>query len=332
MFVDEQGKLTVYLKDPNRVSPMQVAMHLDNYLEPKDLEKGINILKGKHDWNQWVSWKSNLMDLPHKELGVTMLDIDEVNQELDIGLVKHNATSIQQIEKFLKTNNIPSDLISYVETGELVEESHGVTVSPMRGGAQLGVIGTTGYCTSGFIAERISDGLRVVTTAGHCEKNVDSSGDQTYSNPNGGSVMGGEISGTNLPGPRNSDSLLIGPSVSTNLGQLYRDGTILSINGKVYLQLVNNSICKYGATQHEDCGSITHTDVTITTSPSFGTLWNQNIGNYVSAGGDSGGPVYRYDTSTTVSLFGTHVGTWPIGKVFSPIDNIEADQGTLRVK
>ena len=73
-------------------------------------------------------------------------------------------------------------------------------------------------------------------------------------------------------------------------------------------------------------GIITRTCVD-TSHDIYGILWCQHYGNYQSAQGDSGSPVYFY-SPPLVQIFGIHWGSDPDTgeRIYSPIENVEIDQ------
>lgn len=331
-FFDGEGKLNVYFTKPDQVNTTQVTAVLSDYLDPADLEKGIVILQGKHAWNKWFAWKQVLRQLFNlKELGITTLDIDEKNQMLVLGFSVLDEEKRSKVAEFLVSNNIPAADVQIVETGPVIELSHNVTVSPLKGGIDIGY-GTNSVCTNSFIADRQSNGMRVSVIAGHCETSVDMAGDQTYRQPSGGSNVGTEVANTNIyPGPRWSDSLLWQPSVSSTLGKIYNGGTDYAIVSKKYTQGVGESVCKYGRQTHETCGTIIYTDTDMQ-SPTYGTLWAQNQANFNCEGGDSGSPTFKKRTGSNVDLYGLVWAKNGSLCAYSPIGNIENDQGTLTVR
>lgn len=332
LYFDEQGKLNILLKDAQKISPLQAALVLNEYLEPKAFQYGFNVMPAKQEWNQWLSWKHTLRDLfVEKDLDITALDIDEKNQKIIVGFSKLDLNKESKVQDFLKTRNIPTDMVSFVETGEIQLDTHENTVfNPRKGGIQIGIVGST-YCTNGFIAIRSSQTVSI--TNGHCEATVDSAADQQFTQPQGGSVIGTEVANSNIQGSRYSDTLRFAPTVSTALGKINKNGSDLTINGKIYFQTLGNYICKYGYQTHETCGVIRATAVDVS-HPNYSVLFDQNTADYTRQGGDSGSPVYRHDGTSNISLFGIHWGVQSgTGYAFySPIGNIETDQGTLQVK
>lgn len=339
-YFDEEGKVNVYSTSATSLSSGDVTSVLSTYLTADDLSKGLNIKQSTYPWSSWDSWRNTLTNRALQgNSSILYLDIDERAQTLMIGLDKADETNKNEINKFLADNGIPIDAVSIVAMGAPSLESHGETIIPRIGGIEIGY-GFIHACTNGFIANRISDGKRVSGTAGHCEVVVDTAGDEVYVQPLGGSTVGTEIANTNLNGPRYSDSLLWEPNsgITTSLGKLYKTSTSqYTITGKKDFPAQGEAICKFGITTHETCGSVMTTGVNLFNADAspYGTLWMMDHANYSSAAGDSGGPVFKKGPGDTVTLYGIHRGRTIVGQTdyatFSPIHNVEIDQGTLQV-
>ena len=260
-----------------------------------------------------------------------MVAIDDKNQALYIGFEKLDDAKSVIVKNFLTKNNIPLSMVILEETGELIPVSHGPTISPLEGGAQLNPVGVTWDCTLGFIANKGT--TRVAITAGHCEAppGHDLAGDQQFKHPHSGTVKGTEIANSNKNPPRYSDTLLFAPSVSSNLGKLYIDGTHTNIIGKKLSQAVGDPLCANGSTSHVKCGTVQLTGVTIFDSGLGGTLYGQVKVSFTSLGGDSGAAVYKNDPSGGVLIAGVLWCCAGSPSYYSPMSGIEFEQGILTV-
>ncbi|MEP0824975.1 MAG: hypothetical protein HRF40_05770 [Nitrososphaera sp.] len=336
-FYNDEGQLSVYLTQPSGTTDAQVSAVLANFVNAKDLEKGVVILQAKRDWKQWLGWSEILHQLIDiKGSGVNYLDIDEKNQVIVIGVSALDDATKANIDSFVMAHGIPAEDVRIVQTTPIKYASDGVPLNPLKGGAQIAL--TTGnpapYCTTGFVANRVSDGMRVLVTAGHCENGIDMTGDQVYYQPVGGSRKGQEVANTNLPSPRFSDTLLWRPDagVSSTLGKIWVGGLTLeyTITGKKSFPAVGEFVCKFGAKDHERCGTITATGLTFVGED--GRIFYQQARVSAAAQqGDSGGPIYKKGTGSSVTLYGTLVATDGVSFIFSPMSGIEGDQGTLQV-
>lgn len=339
-FFDTDGRLNVFFTEPQQVNADQVSARLISagYIQSEDTAKGIVLLDSKYPWSTLRAWKDNLNKLFLKnELGVTTLDANEKVQSIDIGVESLTPEVRNEITRILAQDGIPAEVVQIVETGPIILESHGVSVSPRKGGIEIG-FGTSSACTNGFIVND-SGGARRSVTAGHCEVVVDTAGDEVYRNPaaSGSTTVGTETANTNLAGPRYSDTLMWTPAsgITTSLGKICKNtscSTEYTITGTKNFPAVGEAVCKYGRSTHETCGTITATDVDVT-HPNYSQLWAQTQASYSSSSGDSGSPVYKKGTDPNVTLYGLHWGQTQSGvRLFSPFNGITADQGTLTVK
>ncbi len=339
-FYDEEGRLNIFFTEPQQVDSEQVSSRLVSagYIENEDTANGVILLQSKYPWKTLHTWKNTLNVLfLNKDLGITTLDANEKMQRIDIGVESLTPAIRDSITEVLIQNGIPTEDVQLMETGPILLESHGVSVSPRKGGVELG-FGTSSVCTNGFIVNN-SSGARQSVTAGHCEVVVDTAGDEVYRNPgaSGSTTVGTETANTNLAGPRYSDSLMWTPAsgITTSLGKICKNtgcSTDFTITGTKSFPAVGEAICKYGRSTHETCGTITATDVNVT-HPNYSQLWAQTQASYSSSGGDSGSPVYKKGTDPNVTLYGLHWGVTQSGvRLFSPFNGITADQGTLTVK
>jgi len=344
-YLGDNGKLYVYFTGSERVDESQVAKILSDDLGPEYLEKGLVILKSDYAWNTWLPWKQMLRQLfKQKDLGLTSLDIDEKKQRIVLGFETLDEQKRSHVTGLLAKYPIPASVIELVEEGKGEAVTHDATTSfrPLIGGIPEGVV-NAGTCTMGFVANKFSNNQRVIVTAGHCEAiPKDTLGDQRYTNPSSSStVVGQEVANTNFGGNRWSDTLLFAPSVSSQLGLIYSGtiGSSYNIQGKGYTQLVGDPVCKMGYRTHETCGKITATNKDKVHPNSdgenyYGIIWSQNETDMTVNRGDSGAPVYKKLGFPYVQLYGilwlkmTLYDT-PGPGVYSPIVNIERDQGTL---
>jgi len=344
IFVDENEMLNIYLtisKKPEEVLPV-----IKKYFK-QDIEKevkGIKIAKAKYTFSQLYEWEQGLIGLlpssaeefKNKKLSVTMLDIDDKGNMITIGLEKIDEETRRMLEEKLTDLNIPKEVVSVIETGPIILDGHNQRYRPLKGGIQIQFSegSSTVSCTLGFIADHLVH-RRVAVTNGHCGN----PGTQYYQNTYGvsGDLIGSGIANTDPPGPRWSDSLLIGISsgVSSQLGRIKRDiydGIDAIISGKGYTQYVGDTVYKAGRSTHDTSGNIVNVCVH-TSHPDYGTLYCQNYATYYATGGDSGSPVYRIINNPYSYLYGIHWGRFADGSksIYSPIRNIENDQGILTV-
>lgn len=183
MYIDKNGKLDVYTTDSSIKSISNST--LAEYVESYHIKKGVVIKQSKHSWHKWVQLENIVLKLFDKNLGITMMGVNDVNQTYRIGFTKLDNPTIDEVNKFLALHKIPHNAVELVETGKIVQlqgdDSPGLTpyvpkpIKPIAPGAEIGLLepvpafnGYTPHCTLGLIAKR-SDGSIVGVTAGHCQ-------------------------------------------------------------------------------------------------------------------------------------------------------------------
>ena len=163
-------------------------------------------------------------------------------------------------------------------------------------------------CTSGF-GTKTSSGVRGIATAGHCP---DSQSDDGFALTFKDDYEGthGDFQWHTGPKPERDD-FYSGNSSSTEVNR--RD--VSSVGSPV----VGQSLCRNGKTSHKDCQEVRKLNVC------SGSVCNLvEMGAHLSAGGDSGGPVFWGNTA-----YGIHKGYvydpfWPFDReVFSRADRID---------
>ena len=119
MFRDESGKLNVYVTDPEKAKSIGTKIFYD-YLEPYQTSAGIVFLKGKEPWHVWSEWQQDADTLANnRSLGITETGVDQKNQMLLIGFESLNTTNTYAVETFLKSHQIPLDVVELIVTGKI---------------------------------------------------------------------------------------------------------------------------------------------------------------------------------------------------------------------
>ena len=169
-------------------------------------------------------------------------------------------------------------------------------------------------CTSGF-GTKTSSGVRGIATAGHCGNSQSDDGFAlTFKDDYEGTH--GDFQWHTGPKPERDD-FYSGNSSSTEVNR--RD--VSSVGSPV----VGQSLCRNGKTSHKDCQEVRKLNVC------SGSVCNLvEMGAHLSAGGDSGGPVFWGNTA-----YGIHKGYvydpfWPFDReVFSRADRIDNALGVF---
>lgn len=163
-------------------------------------------------------------------------------------------------------------------------------------------------CTSGFGTET-SSGVRGIATAGHCGNSQSDDGFAlTFKDDYEGTH--GDFQWHTGPKPERDDSYS-GNSSSTEVN--LRD--VSSVGSPV----VGQSLCRNGKTSHKDCQEVRKLNVC------SGSVCNLvEMGAHLSAGGDSGAPVFWGNTAYGIHRGWIYDPFWPFDReVFSRADRID---------
>lgn len=356
LFVDSDGKVVVYLREPDRQGPAVV----------KALGVPTRVLRGDYEFAELLGWRyavRPLLGVP----GVTMLDVDETRNRVVIGVEPGLPTADRErLTRRIEASDVPIGAV-------LVEERPGVEelvtlqskFRPAVGGIQiLFPINPPiyGVCTLGFNATRGTvKGFVVNAHCTHVRGELDGV-NYSQSVPSDGNI-GTEIDdpafSTGLPCPdgrrcRFSDSAFArydNPKTS-GLGKIAKptrrttDPPTLTVSpatarfniiGRGSSPLIGTIVHKVGRTTGWSAGSIVQTCADINVGGSDITQLCQSRVTADGGPGDSGSPVFtRVGASTKVKLTGIlwGGGVSPSGTtdfIFSPLANIELELGALKV-
>lgn len=327
-YIDSEGRLNVYTTDPTIKSIDKST--LADYVEPYDLAKGIIVKQSNHSWHKWLELQNIVIQLyGNKDLGITTMNVDDKNQVFRIGFEKLDNLKIDTVNKFLADHNIPSDMVKLVESGKFKLVNSGITVNPITGGAEIGVVGANWptfppVCTTGFIV-KLSNGAIRGMTAGHCQKGgpSENDGQQTYTQPWGGRTIGNTVAGTAVES--HSDTVLFYTSETAGFGHIYRYGlSQVTITGKGNSQFVGDHVCTSGTGSGTTrCGTVTQVGIIAPNG-----MPGQNEASFTAVSGDSGSPVWS-DPGTSIIAYGTVFAVDSTGTYYSPIGGIDFDHGIL---
>lgn len=206
-----------------------------------------------------------------------------------------NDYSDSRIEEFKKNvSNSPAITFQKSE-GEMMFEAN------LYPGCKAAVnVSGTSYGSYGFRAKRNSDNVVGMVTAGH----VISAGGILYE----GGVSIGTCSMSKIVGTVDVAFVPI-TNPSTYVPSNTICGTSNLLSTSTSLPGVGTLVNQVGASTNATSGNIISTNTTWTSPTSGNTLTNITSAGYTSAGGDSGGIVYTYVSSTgTRYTVGTHIG------------------------
>ncbi|NYG57507.1 hypothetical protein BJ980_000430 [Nocardioides daedukensis] len=235
-----------------------------------------------------------------------LLSFDSVSQTIAIQVQPNNPAPDDQLrstaERAAPNTSIRVERVPFVEDD--IEDS------TLRGGAYM-VNSPNGspYCTNAFVMRKISDGLKRISTAGHCADGKTT----TYYRLHGSdgldsTAVSYTFSRWSFADP---DIALASSGTFTPSASFYFDGgnkrqAHTAAAGRPSL---NTSVCHYGRTSGRACGIVTETNDDAPTAA------NQVVSDAAHAPGDSGGPWYW-----GYHAYGVHHGTDGEGNAaFSPV-------------
>lgn len=351
LFYDEQGRPSVYLLDPKDPESAGVAA-------VKGLGTDVRVLQGDYEFERLVAWRREirpLLGLP----GVAFLDADEARNRVVVGVDSRvKGLDRGRLERELLAAGVPREAVVFREA-VLFEDLVGLRdkIRPVPGGTQI--VFSNFVCTLGFNAFRGNVFGFVVNS--HCT-NVRGEIDGTrYSQSTPSSGIGTEIAdpdySTGPPCPagrrcRMSDSAFarydkssLGgqgkiarpQSASTESGPvtLKNAGARFTISSRAGSPFEGDTVHKVGRTTGWTFGTVIGTCVDANNTTDV-TLLCQSVVRAGGGPGDSGSPVFYTQPGNKAKLVGIlwGGGTDPnLGTIFafSPLENIEADLGPLKV-
>lgn len=365
--VDRQGRLTIYLKQPDRRAAALGALSAfgSPLGEAAARESNVVVRHADYDYRQLFGWKTGLTSRVFAIPGVVSVEIREEANRLAIGLATRR--SQPAVVKLVASAGVPRAAVLYFDA-ERVRPAITLLdrVRPAMGGLAIRrYTSTASYrCTMGFNAYDPA-GDRVIVTNSHCTPTMGSNNGARFYQPNnaGGNYLGQEtkdpafFTDSRCPSGyrcRNSDSALLTPAATTEtvIGGIARtterataSGTLtinstnprISIKGKAPYPGLYEDLDKVGSTTGWTHGLVTGTCKNVSLGNPDGGSGDVVIlcSDFVQAGvgpGDSGSPVFRY-SSGSATLLGILFGSTTTSNsfVFSAMQNLENELGTLRV-
>jgi hypothetical protein len=360
LFLDESGKLNVYLTDDaRRAGTMEKALGAE-----------VRAIRGDYRIEELLGWRDRLRSLLSLPT-VTMLDADEARNRVVVGVEPGLAPAERDgVRQALVERGVPEGAVVIEERSAIRELAAQTTTTlddrfrPVPGGVQLVFPLEPPFfaCTAGFVAKRA--GVTGLVVNAHCtgtRGEVDGIG-YFQSVPSDGAI-GHEIADpgffTDGDCPtgrrcRYSDSAFVqlDNAKLASLGRIARplsngsdEGTLtlkpassrfsISGTGTVFTGSV---VHKVGRTTGWTYGRVVATCAMVNVSGQDITHLCQTIVEAGSGGGDSGSPVFsRIGSTAKVKLDGIlwGGGTDSLGNsvfAFSPITNVQGELGALIVK
>jgi hypothetical protein len=352
LYYDGQGRPNVYLLNPDGAG--RAAL--------KSLGDEILVHRGDYEFKRLLDWRLTLrpvLALP----GVVFLDVDETKNRVVIGLepsFQGKSLNCDRLEQQILAAGVPRQAVLLRETAR-IEPLAGLRdkLRPVPGGVQM--VFSSFLCTLGFNAFRGQDFGFVV--ASHCTDVLGEVEGTLFSQslPGSGTGIGVEIAdpgfSTDPPCPsgkrcRFSDSAFAKYDNSHlgGLGKIARPlsrgsalGSItlkpssarFTIKGRAGSPLVGAVVHKVGRTTGWTFGPVIGTCLDVNEDADI-TLFCQSVVQIGGGPGDSGAPVFSLLPGNKARLVGLLWGggddpTLGTVGVFSPLENVEADLGPLKV-
>jgi hypothetical protein len=305
----------------------------------------IRVRQGAHSWQELERWFARASDLAFADRNAVFVDIDEANNRVTVGVDGREAAG--RVRAALARAGVSESAVAVIATAPI---EYAATlrdrITPRVGGIQIHF--GNFLCTLGFNARDGSQDSFI--TNSHCTNTQGGVENTVYYQPL--STVDGTSIGTEVEDPvyqrriagcpngrrcRRSDSarvrynsgiaFTLGRIAQTNLGSIDIIGQYtITAEGSA---LVGQTVNKVGRTGGRTQGAVTNTCVTTGVS---GSNIVQICQTFVTAGvqsGDSGSPVFRITSGTSVTLVGILWGGSGSSFVYSPLTNIEQELGAL---
>jgi hypothetical protein len=350
-YLREDGTPVVRLVDPSQRGAAQryLAQELVRARRGRhaDAPSQPVFLDAAYDFAQLKDWAEALTRLISTRDDVFLVDVDEVENRVMLGVADATATGAVRAEA--ARLGIPAAAV-HVQTQPRPQMRASLRdrQTTLKGGIQIAF--SQYYCTLGFPATRVSTGASIFVTNAHCtgtqyasdgiaiHQNVVASGNQ-IGNEVADRALYACVSG--VASCRRADAAYISNNGTRAVGRglIARTawatgrnaGTTITgdfrIVGRYTGTLpVGTVLDKTGRTSGSTYGNVTNSCVTI------GELRCQDISKVWSEGGDSGSPVYVWLSNSDVQLHGVMwggPGTDYSTTYSSRLAGIEADLGAL---
>lgn len=307
-----------------------------------------------------AAWMDALAPIAFSELGATLVDVDEVRNQIFVGVVDPSASVRARLDEYLSELSIPGSAVA-LEALPMPKASALLTdrVRPVIGGLSVystapGVVD----CTAGPIVSFVGGTERFFLTASHCTQlraQLDNTGFHQAS------YLAQDFVGTEYADPptytsgdcpvgyscRKSDAALVrfvnpsyayrGRVVRTTFSSPTQGSKVIAGHWDVYgstkSYIVGMSAHKMGQSSGWTTGTITRTCALAQTSGSSIVYTCQHVSSAATSSGDSGGPVFSLDSQGRFIWLGITIALEPQseGTIFSPANNISAEFGPLYI-
>ncbi len=354
-FVGDDGRLNVYLLDRSHLQAAMQAIVAVFGRDQLPIDNPV-ALQGRYSFTQLKTWHDAHQRTTLAIPGVSFVDIDEMNNQLEIGVTSFNAKL--EVQQALNRLGISEEVanISEVEAAKLTQSLQSKR-RPIAGGIQIGNLG--GNCTLSFLATANKNAGFV--TCSHCTSNFGMSNGDAIKQPNNNysNRIGVELNDPPLfsngacPSGRKcrySDAAFIArdagndppnPLITGDFGYLMLANDPQNdvaekyrISSRASFSVAGTYVEKVGRTTGRTKGKITSTCANLNQFDGNGndtgrTMLCQNLVAAASAPGDSGSPVFSLESfpggSTGVRLHGVAWGSVGQQFIFSPLSQVDSE-------
>ncbi len=308
----------------------------------------VSLIPAQFTMTQLHGWYTLMQDSVWAIPEVTMTDLQEAENRIDIGV--HDLNARERVEAAVTALDIPSEAVAIHQAGRVTFDSHkldsAIPGGKLEGGYQIAAQLTTSLqklCTLGFPVERVDPDKSATTkgfiTAGHCTEDTRTTpwdggedGIKFYQPSHNGTFIGTEVTDPYFSRDLNgcpsgrlcrfSDSAFIEleSKIDLSLGKIAKPtggGTTVShsdsfrIVSDTNVAAVGDTVHKVGKKTGQTGGRVHSTCSKINDPESILTLLCVDKVSYWSKATDSGGPVFKITNSPNtndVELVGIHVG------------------------
>lgn len=349
-FIDDEGIPTLYLTPSSSRAPAEEAFGA--YLDAAGIPATeIRVLDALYTWQELERWQDQATHTAFPLGGIVFVDNDESTNSLRIGV--ESAAAGEKARATLEKLGIPAAAIIVEQTEPVSRELRGLD-RPARGGVQIQFPGF--QCSLGFNVDLpVIGGDSSFITNSHCSSVQGGVEGTPYAQPfplpfvapigtevadpiyfAGGACPAGrrcrrsDASRVRYTNANDQALGLIARTSGANNGSVDIVGSFAIVqddlnNGLPMGALVN----KVGRTTGWTGGRITGTCVNVNVQDTDITQLCQNLTDYRSAGGDSGGPVFQVANGTNVRLEGIHWGGNGVIAAYSPLQGVIQDLGVI---
>jgi hypothetical protein len=376
-YFDEQGDIVVQVTDLGRSAAVRAALAPVVRTVEAERARGaggrpqVRFRRAEFSFAQLSEWRGRVLEPLFALDGVTMLDVDERENRLVVGLADESGRAEAQAR--LAELGVPLAMVALkvVGRGRPLSGTAGAAMAPTYTGCTsvysscrplIGGIKISFYrdnnsrfteCTLGFAA--LSGSSTRFVTAAHCSDDEWNYDNTQYYQPDPNAYVGYESWDPNgwscgFMSPykcRYSDANLSTPSAPAEVGYIIRPSGLqqTSVNPIRPHFVVAGQRDAYVGERVYVVGHVTglHTGTMRSTCEDWKKTFEgryhavlcSHVADFNSTEGDSGGPVFLWDVvSETVTLVGVNFarnGTWDHA-VFSPMSGIQKDLGRLEAR